>query len=207
MLVRGIENDVLPTAQRHGIGVIPWSPLAGGLALRRLPQGRRRCRVDALGPPPARYDMSLPGNQRKFEAADALGALADEVGIPLIEIAIALVLNHPAVTARSSARARWSTSSPSCRRATARWTRELLDRIDEIVPPATNFNYADTGYDNPALGAGGAQKVMWRRAAIRAARRRVLRAWCRALHRSAGSLPAPRSARPTGEGSEGIGFS
>ena len=43
--------------------------------------------------------MSLPGNRRKFEAADALGALADEVGIPLIEIAIACVINHPAVTA------------------------------------------------------------------------------------------------------------
>ena len=35
--------------------------------------------------------------------------------------------------------------------ATRTLDAELLDRIDEIVPPATSFNYADTGYANPAL--------------------------------------------------------
>src|SRR4051812_24352470 len=73
LLVRGIEADVLPTALRHGMGVIPWSPLASGWlsgAYRKdaeLPRSRRSDRL------PQRFDMSLPANQRKLEAADALG--------------------------------------------------------------------------------------------------------------------------------------
>ena len=46
----------------------------------------------------ARYDMSLPVNQRKLEAAEALGRLVEEAGLSLIEMAIAFVLNQPAVT-------------------------------------------------------------------------------------------------------------
>ncbi|HZE06051.1 MAG TPA: aldo/keto reductase, partial [Solirubrobacteraceae bacterium] len=98
MLVRGIENDVLPTAQRHHMGVIPWSPLASGWLSGRyrlgqdLPSSRRAERL------PARFDMSRPENQRKLEAADALARLAEEAGITLIEMALAFVIRHPAVT-------------------------------------------------------------------------------------------------------------
>ncbi len=151
MLVRGVENDVLPTALRHGIGVIPWSPLAGGWLSGRYRKGQElpdSTRCDRL---PARYDMSLPGNQRKFEAADQLGALADEAGIPLIEIAIAFVLNHPAISAAIIGPRTMEHLESQLPAATRTLDPELLDRIDEIVPPGTNFNYADAGYDNPAL--------------------------------------------------------
>ena len=151
ILVRGIEADVLPTAQRHGIGVISWSPLAGGWLSGRYRKGEdapTSTRADRL---PHRYDMRPAGNQRKFEAADALGALADEVGIPLIEIAIAWVINHPAITSAiigPRTMAHLESQLPAAERTL---DADLLDRIDEIVPPATSFNYADTGYANPAL--------------------------------------------------------
>src|SRR5438270_2184042 len=80
MLIREVEKDVLPTARRHGMGVIPWSPLAGGWLTGRyrlgaeLPQSHRAERI------PSRYDMSNPANQRKLEAADALAQLAGEAG-------------------------------------------------------------------------------------------------------------------------------
>ena len=99
LLVREVEKDVLPTAQRYGMGVIPWSPLAGGWLTGRyrlgteIPQSRRAERI------PSRYDMSDPDNQRKLEAADALATLADEAGMTLIEMALAFVIRHPAVTA------------------------------------------------------------------------------------------------------------
>src|SRR3954466_15844631 len=86
MLIRAVETDVLPTCQRYGMGVIPWSPLAGGWLSGRyrkgadVPASRRAERL------PGRYDMSLPGNQRKLEAADALAALAEEAGMTLIEM-------------------------------------------------------------------------------------------------------------------------
>jgi aryl-alcohol dehydrogenase-like predicted oxidoreductase len=151
MLVRGIEADVLPTAQRHGMGVIPWSPLAGGWLSGKYRKGQdtpTSTRADRL---PNRYDMSLPGNRRKFEAADQLGALADEAGIALIEIAIAWVLNHPAISAAIIGPRTMEHLESQLPGATRTLDAELLDRIDEIVPPATSFNYADTGYANPAL--------------------------------------------------------
>src|SRR5437660_9191046 len=81
ILVRGVEADVLPTCRRYGMGVIPWSPLAGGWLTGRyrlgqdVPKSRRAEMI------PGRYDMSRPGNQRKLEAADALAALAEKNGM------------------------------------------------------------------------------------------------------------------------------
>src|SRR5206468_6492632 len=99
LLVRHIENDVLPTALEFEMGVIPWSPLAGGWLSGKWRKGAeapQSIRAERL---PARYDLSDPANQRKLDAADALGTLADEAGITLIQMAIAFVVNHPAVTA------------------------------------------------------------------------------------------------------------
>src|SRR3712207_2651719 len=82
LLVRGIEADVLPTCRRYGMATIPWSPLAMGWLSGKYrkndaPESRRASMM------PARWDMSLPENQRKLEAADALGRLADEAGMTL----------------------------------------------------------------------------------------------------------------------------
>jgi aryl-alcohol dehydrogenase-like predicted oxidoreductase len=97
ILVRGIELDVLPTAARHGMGILTYSPLAGGWLSGRwspeaTPTSPARQRLVA------RFDMTLPENQRKLEATEVLGRLADEAGLSLIELAIAFVVNHPAVT-------------------------------------------------------------------------------------------------------------
>jgi aryl-alcohol dehydrogenase-like predicted oxidoreductase len=151
ILVRGIENDVLPTCQRYGMGVIPWSPLAGGWLSGRyrkdaeLPESRRADRI------PARYDMSLPVNQRKLEVADALARLADESGMSLIEMALAFVLSHPAVTAPIIGPRTMEQLESQLPAADRQLSEDVLDRIDEIVPPGVTVNPADDGYQNPAL--------------------------------------------------------
>jgi len=150
ILVRGVESDVLPTCRRHGMGVIPWSPLAGGWltgAYRKgdYPESRRARMI------PRRYDMSLPGNQRKLEAADALAQLADEAGISLIHLSIAFVIRHPAVTAAIIGPRTMDHLESQLGAADVQLTDDVLDRIDEIVPPGVNVNPADVGYDNPAL--------------------------------------------------------
>ena len=99
LLVRGIEADVLPVAAGVRDGCAALEPAGRRLAHRRyrkdkdLPDSRRRSRM------PARYDMSTPDNQRKLDAADALGQLADDAGLSLIHLALAFVMQHPAVTA------------------------------------------------------------------------------------------------------------
>ena len=82
------------------MGVIPWSPLAGGWLSGRYRKGEEVPDVAARASGSRdRYDMSMPANQRKLEAADALARVAEDAGMTLIEMAIAFVIRHPAVTA------------------------------------------------------------------------------------------------------------
>jgi aryl-alcohol dehydrogenase-like predicted oxidoreductase len=151
LLVRGVEGDVLPTCRRYGMGVIPWSPLAGGWLSGRyrkgqdVPQSRRAERM------PGRYDMSDPGNQLKLEAADALAQLAEDNGMTLIELALAFVIRHPAVTAAIIGPRTMEHLESQLPAADVELSDEVLDRIDAIVPPGTNFSKVDEGWQNPAL--------------------------------------------------------
>jgi aryl-alcohol dehydrogenase-like predicted oxidoreductase len=153
MLARGVEAEVLPTCAKYGMGVIPWSPLSGGWL-----SGRWRKDADSPAPTSAarrrltdRYDLSLPANQRKLEAADALARLAEEAGLSLIEMAIAFVINHPAVTAAIIGPRTMEQLESQLPAAGVVLDDALLDRIDEIVPPGININPADAGWVNPAL--------------------------------------------------------
>jgi len=145
ILVRGIERDVLPVTQAYGMGVIPWSPLAGGWLSGKFGAGKENVsrRAERL---PARYDMSLPANQRKLEIVTTLTELADEAGLTIIELALAFVLEHPAISApiigpRTMEQLESQLSAPDIQLETA-----VLDRIDEIVPPGTNVNAEDAGW-------------------------------------------------------------
>jgi aryl-alcohol dehydrogenase-like predicted oxidoreductase len=154
LLTRGIEAEVLATCAKYGMAVIPYSPLRGG----RL---SGRWRKDADTPTPTsparqrlveRFDMSLPANQRKLEATEALAQLAEEAGMSLIELAIAFVLNHPAVTAPIIGPRTLEQLESQLPAADVVLDAALLDRIDEIVPPGTTLNPADGGWQSPALG-------------------------------------------------------
>ena len=151
MLVRAVEADVLPTCRRYGMGVIPWSPLTGGWLSGRFrkdaeaPESHRASRF------PERYDVSTPANQRKLEAADALARLAEEAGMSLVELAIAFVMRHPAVTAPIIGPRTMDQLEDQLKALDVQLSDGVLDRIDEIVPPGTNANPGATGWQNPAL--------------------------------------------------------
>ncbi|MGH3122552.1 MAG: aldo/keto reductase [Streptosporangiaceae bacterium] len=151
ILVRGVEAEVLPACQQYGMGVIPWSPLAGGWLTGRYRKGieapvsRRAERL------PQRYDLKLPGNQAKLEAADQLAKLADQAGISLIHLALAFTLSHPAVTAPIIGPRTMEQLESQLGAADVVLDGAILDRIDEIVPPGVNLNPGDRGYDTPAL--------------------------------------------------------
>jgi len=151
LLTRGVEADVLPTCLRHGMGVIPWSPLAGGWLSGGWRKGADPPPSSRAQRMPARYDLSDPANQRKFDAADALGKLADEAGITLIQMALAFVINHPAVTAAIIGPRTLEHLESQLGAEEVVLDADLLDRIDAIVPPGTNVNAVDAGWENPAL--------------------------------------------------------
>ena len=153
ILTRNIENEILPLTRRHGMGVLSYSPLAGGWL-----SGRYRAGGDQSGPTSEarkrlanRFDMSLPENQRKLDAADALAKLADEAGISLIEMAIAFVLRHPAITSAIIGPRTMDHLESQLAAADVVLTDDVLDRIDEIVAPGVTLNPADNGWVSPSL--------------------------------------------------------
>ena len=151
ILVRGIEADVLPTCQRHGMGVIPWSPLAGGWLSGKWRKGADDLTSHRAQRVPDRYDLSKPGNQAKLDAADALGALADEAGISLVDMALAFVIGNPAVTSAIIGPRTMDQLTSQLGSVDVRLDDDVLDRIDEIVEPGTNHSWADAGYAPPMV--------------------------------------------------------
>ncbi len=149
LLTRAAEYDVLPTAQRHGMGVLAYSPLAGGWLSGRYRKGReiagpgsaaRRQRFAAA------YDATSAANAPKLEAADALGAVADEAGLTLVELALAFVTRHPAVTSAIVGPRTMEHLESYLAADGVVLSDGVLDRIDEIVPPGHTVNVADNGW-------------------------------------------------------------
>jgi aryl-alcohol dehydrogenase-like predicted oxidoreductase len=151
IMVRGIEADVLPVCERYGMGVISWSPLAGGWLSGRyrkdagIPASTRAQRL------PQRFDLSLPGNQAKLAAAEQLAVLAEKSGLSLIQLALAFVIQHPAITSAIIGPRTMEHLEGQLEAADVTLDAVVLDRIDEIVPPGVNLNLPDRGYEPPAL--------------------------------------------------------
>src|SRR5690349_21273104 len=150
LLTRIIELDVLPTARRHGMGILTYSPLAGGWlsgswTAGSSPTSPARQRLAN------RFDMSLPENQRKLEAVEQLAKVADDAGLSMIELAIAFVINHPAVTSAIIGPRAMEQLDSQLPAAEVALDAAALDRIDEIVRPGVVLNPADTSYGEQVL--------------------------------------------------------
>ncbi len=151
MLVRGIEADVLPVAQRYGMGVLPWSPLAGGWLTGLWREGQEPPQSTRAKRLPARFDLSMPHNQAKLEAVEQLARLAEQSGLSLIHMALAFTLCHPAVTAPIVGPRTMEQLESQLGAAEVTLGKDVLDRIDEIVPPGRTIARADQGYTPPAV--------------------------------------------------------
>src|ERR1022692_393959 len=151
IMVRGIEADVLPVCEQYGMGVIPWSPLAGGWLSGRYRKGADMPASTRAQRLPQRFDLSLPGNQAKLEAAEQLAVLAEKSGLTLIQLALAFVIQHPAITAAIIGPRTMEHLEGQLTAADVTLDAAILDRIAEIVPPGTNLNQSDRGYEPPAL--------------------------------------------------------
>jgi aryl-alcohol dehydrogenase-like predicted oxidoreductase len=151
LLVRGIESDLLPVAVQYGMGVLPWSPLAGGWLTGRYRKGEEPPTSQRADRMPARYDLSHPANQAKLEAADSLALLAEDAGLSLIHLALAFTLSHPAVTAPIIGPRTLDHLKSQIGAADVTLSTDVLDRIDEIVPPGTTFSAFDRGYVAPEV--------------------------------------------------------
>jgi aryl-alcohol dehydrogenase-like predicted oxidoreductase len=158
ILARAMEGDILPTCQRHGMGVLSYSPLTGGWLSgrwRKVTGQQSSSRASRL---PERFDLSQPLSQRKLDAVEQLAELAEHAGITLIQLAIAFVLNHPAITAAIIGPRTMEQFEAQFAAADVVLDDAVLDRIDEIVPPGVTVNPVDNSFDNPALHAAARRR-------------------------------------------------
>ncbi|MEX2586611.1 MAG: aldo/keto reductase [Actinomycetota bacterium] len=151
IFVRHVEEALLPVAQRYRMGVLAWSPLAGGWLSGRFRKGRPYDQTGRAKRSPERFDPSKPENQRKYDIIEQLVPLAQEEGISLVELGVSWVLEHPAVTSAIIGPRNRRQLEGQLKAGDICLSTETLDAVDEIVPPGVTLNKADEGYMPPWL--------------------------------------------------------
>jgi aryl-alcohol dehydrogenase-like predicted oxidoreductase len=148
ILNRGIEAEVLPVTQRHGMGVVVWSPLAQGLLTGRVRKGQQTdLRRTAI--------FSHMRDERRLDAVEKIIPLADEAGLPMTHLAMAFAIAHPAVTSALIGPRTMEQLDDLLAGVDVTLTDDILDQIDEIVPPGTDVGTLDMAYRPPALQQPG----------------------------------------------------
>jgi aryl-alcohol dehydrogenase-like predicted oxidoreductase len=154
IMTREIEKQVLPACDRYGMGVIVYSPLAGGWL-----SGRYRS-ADDLTPDTrivrqatrwGSFDPNAELNQRRLDVAKHLREVADEAGLALPRLAVAWTLEHPAVTSAIIGPRTFEQLESLLDVTDIRLTTDVLDAIDDIVPPGTKVNPHDPSSDPASL--------------------------------------------------------
>ncbi|OKI09967.1 aldo/keto reductase [Streptomyces sp. CB02923] len=145
ILNRGIEREVLPVCERHGMGALVWSPLAGGLLTGRYRKGRQ---ADSHR---AGFGFRHLTDEHRLDVVEQLVPLAEEAGMSLTHLATAFAIAHPGVTSAIIGPRTMEHLDDLLAGTGTTLTDELLDRIDAIVPPGTDIGTLDTAYQPPAL--------------------------------------------------------
>ncbi|PRY16128.1 aldo/keto reductase [Kineococcus rhizosphaerae] len=145
ILNRGIENEVLPVAQRYGMGTLVYSPLSGGMLTGRY---RKGAPVDSMRANRFRYFS----DERRLDVVEELVALADEVGVKLTHLALAFVVAHPGVTSAILGPRTMEQLDDLLAGADVVLDDAVLDRIDAIVPPGEDVGLLDMQYRTPPIG-------------------------------------------------------
>lgn len=146
ILDRGIEREVLPVAERYGMGMMVWSPLSKGMLTGRYRKGQPM--PDSLRAKVMPRQMS---DERSLDAVEQLIPLAQEAGLSLTHMAMGFVMAHPGVTSAILGPRTMEQLDDLLAGAEVRLSDEVLDRIDEIVPPGTNVGLNQADYVPPAI--------------------------------------------------------
>jgi aryl-alcohol dehydrogenase-like predicted oxidoreductase len=159
ILDRGIETEVLPVAQRYGMGTLVWSPLAQGMLTGRIRKGQQ---TDLRRATLFRHIT----DERRIDAVEQIIPVAEEAGLPMTHLAMAFAIAHPGVTSAIIGPRTMEQLDDVLAGADVTLTDKILDRLDEIVPPGTNVGTLDMAYRPPAIQRPGLRR---RPAAERAA--------------------------------------
>jgi aryl-alcohol dehydrogenase-like predicted oxidoreductase len=145
ILNRGIEREVLPVAERYGMGTLVWSPLAKGMLTGRIRKGQQTDLHRAAV-------MTSFSDEHRLDVIEQIVPLAEKAGLPMTHLAMAFAIAHPGVTSAIIGPRTMEHLDDLLAGADVTLTDEILDRIDEIVPPGTDVGAPDqSAYFPPAL--------------------------------------------------------
>jgi aryl-alcohol dehydrogenase-like predicted oxidoreductase len=146
ILNRGIEAEVLPVAQRYGMGTLVWSPLAKGMLTGRIRRGQQTdLRRAAI--------FTSFGDEGRLDAVEQVIGVAEQAGLPVTHVAIAFAIAHPGVTSAILGPRTMEQLDDLLAGTEVTLTDDILDRIDEIVPPGTDVGLPDQSAYVPAAVA------------------------------------------------------
>jgi aryl-alcohol dehydrogenase-like predicted oxidoreductase len=143
ILSRGIEREVLPAAQRFGMGTLVWGPLGQGMLTGRAGRGHNDLKRAGL--------LRHLNDERRFDVVEQLVPLATEAGLPMAHLAMAFTIAHPGVTSALVGVRTPDHLDGLLSGLDVTLSDDVLDRIDEIVPPGTDVSPLDQAYQPPAL--------------------------------------------------------
>ncbi|ODA66513.1 General stress protein 69 [Methyloligella halotolerans] len=133
ILNRSIERDVLPACQHYGMGVMAWSPLAKGMLTGKYRKGAEQ--PDTLR---ARYFPKAMSDAASLDMVEQLIPLAESAGMSLMHMALAFVVAHPALSSAIIGPRTMEQLDGLLAGTEVALDDEILDRIDEIVPPGVD---------------------------------------------------------------------
>jgi aryl-alcohol dehydrogenase (NADP+) len=144
LLNRSVEREILPVAQRYGMGVMVWGPLGQGMLTGRVRRNQENNLVRA------RLFKHL-NDERRIEVVERLLPLAEEAGMSLTHLAMAFTIAHPGVTSALAGARTMAHLDDLIAGFDVQLSDDILDRIDEIVPPGTDVGSLDQDYVPEAL--------------------------------------------------------
>ncbi|MFL6124140.1 aldo/keto reductase, partial [Actinophytocola sp.] len=147
ILQRAIERDVLPVTEQYGLGVLVWSPLAGGWLSGAIRAGRE-VTTNRATIMPQRFDPAVPANRAKMDAVERLAKVADQAGLTLIQLALGFVTAHPGVTSAIIGPRTVDHLTSQLAAADTVLTADVLDAIDAVVAPGVDLA-PEEKYDTP----------------------------------------------------------
>ena len=145
ILNRGIEREVLPVCERYGMGTLVWSPLAGGLLTGQYRKGQQATTHRT------RFGFRHLSDERRLDAVEQIIPLAEKAGLPMTHLAMAFAIAHPGVTSAIAGPRTMEQLDDLLAGIDVTLTDDVLDRIDEIVPPGIDVGRLDMAYLPPAL--------------------------------------------------------
>jgi aryl-alcohol dehydrogenase-like predicted oxidoreductase len=147
ILQRAVERDVLPVTERYGLGVLAWSPLAGGWLSGAVRAGQQ-ITTNRAAVMPARFDPAVAANRAKLDAVEQLAKLADQAGLTLIQLALGFVTAHPGVTSAIIGPRTLEHLTAQLAAADIVLPADVLDAIDAVVAPGVDLA-PDEKHDTP----------------------------------------------------------